>query len=90
MGPDGTPSSDRMVKYIILIRHKILLNGKSLHNHNPCWVYFYVRKYTGANVLRNQKLQHAGQMSFCPVTLKLCKDMDEDFDQTAQTRPVQM
>jgi hypothetical protein len=42
MGPDGTPSSDRIVKYIILIRNTILLNEKSLHNHNPCWVYFSV------------------------------------------------
>jgi len=42
MGPDGTPSSDRMVKYITLIRYTTIMNEKSLHNHNPCWVYVSV------------------------------------------------
>lgn len=88
MGPDGTPSSDRMVKYIILIRNTILLNEKSSYNQNPCWDYFSVWTYAGANALRNEKLQHTGQMSFCPVILKLCRDMDEDCDQTAQTRSI--
>jgi hypothetical protein len=85
MGPDGTPSSDKMVKYIIIIRNTTILSEKPLHNNNTCQVYVSVRVLEQmCQGIRSYNLQRNALLS---CTLKLGKeDTYKLLKQTVQTR----